>query len=303
MDTFLTDIAEWLVNTILDAFLAILRIIENGLLLTPDVTALPQLRALTTKAVLVVDTVYVLVFLTAGILTMTAGGNEKARYEVKALIPRAIVGFVAAHFSPLFVGKLIEVANAFIRAIAGEKFDRDGAVAAIARLVKAAGKNPAQPVLTAILIGIIVVLLASTVFGLITRVAVLLVLAMLGPFALACYGLPQTERVAVLWWQSIGGCLLTPMVQAFCLQAGAWLLLDPAAMLPFLSIGGDPLQTANLMVVIVLLYATVKVPKLVKQYLVRGAPPHNLVTAVLRTTVVQQGARVIGIPATLRGGK
>jgi hypothetical protein len=49
----------------------------------------------------VVDTVFVLAFTAAGVLTVAAGGDERSRYTVKDLMPRLVVGFIAAHFSPM----------------------------------------------------------------------------------------------------------------------------------------------------------------------------------------------------------
>lgn len=301
MGWLMDQISEWLLAFILSTFQVVFDILENGLLSTPDVTGLPQVTALTGRSVLVVDTAFVLVFTAVAVITMTAGGNERARYETKDLIPRAVVGFIAAHFSPQVISKAIEVTNGLVGAFGSDKIDQSGALGAITAHVKAAGENTTSPLLVAILVAIIVVLLASTAFGLLTRLTVLIVLAAVAPIALAAHALPQTDPIARLWWQSLGGCLAIPALQAFTLQAGAWMLLDPKQMLPFLGIPNDPLAVANLLVVIMLLYVTVKIPKLVKRYVVRGAPPHNLFAAVVRTVVVQQGARAIGVPARIVG--
>lgn len=61
---------------------------------------------------LVVDTVFVLAIVAAGVLTKTSGGDERSRYTVSGLLPRLIVGFVAAHVSQLWCGMLIDLANA-----------------------------------------------------------------------------------------------------------------------------------------------------------------------------------------------
>lgn len=296
------QIVAWLLEFILDTFTTVLRFIETGLLHTPDVTTLPQVRALSDRSVGVVDVVFVLVFTAAAAITMASGGNERARYEVKDLIPRAVVGFVAAHFSPVVISHTIAVTNALVGAFSSEQLDDSGALDAISRQVRVAGSNPSSPLLAALLIAIVAVLLASTAFGLLTRIAVLLVLATIAPIALALHALPQTEGIARLWWQTLLGCLVTPALQAFCLQAGTWMLLDPRHTVPFGGTAGGPTALFNLLVVIMLLYVTVKVPKLVKQYLVRGAPPHNLAAAFVRTVVVNQAARAVGVPARLVGG-
>src|SRR5207244_2525477 len=144
-----------------------------------------------------------------------------------------------------------------------------GALGAVAQHVQAAGSNPQAPLLAAVLIAIITVLLAATALGLLTRFGVLLILAVIAPIALAMHALPQTDPIARLWWRSIGGCLLTPCLQALTLQAGAWMLLDPTRLLPLLGLPADPTETVNLLVVIVLLYTTVKIPALVRRHVTR----------------------------------
>ncbi|MEV8504524.1 conjugal transfer protein TrbL family protein [Actinoplanes sp. NPDC051475] len=302
MGFVMDQIVAWLLKFIVDSFTTILQIIETGLLHTPDVTTLPQVRALSDRSVWVVDVAFVLVFTAAAAITMTSGSNERARYEVKDLIPRAVVGFIAAHFSPVVISQTIAVTNALVGAFSSEQLDDSGALDAISRQVRAAGTEPSSPLLAVLLVAVIAVLLASTAFGLLTRIAILLVLATVAPIALALHALPQTDGIARLWWQTLLGCLVTPALQAFCLQAGTWMLLDPSHTVPFGGAAAGPVSLINLLVVIMLLYVTVKVPKLVKQYLVRGAPPHNLAAAVVRTVVVNQGARAVGIPARLVGG-
>jgi hypothetical protein len=288
----------WLLQVVLTGFLDLLSIIEKGLLVSPDVTGLPQVQALTGKSVWIVDTVFVLAFVATGTLTML-GGSERARYEVKDLLPRLIVAFVAAHFSPLFCGLLIEAANAFTAAVTDQSLGGTGALTAVGRHVQSAASNPQSPLLAAILIAIITVLLANTALGLLTRFGVLLILAVIAPVALAMHALPQTDPIARLWWRSIGGCLVTPCLQALTLQAGTWMLLDPAHLLPMLGLPGDPTGVVNLLVVIVLLYTTVKIPSLVRRHVTRAGGGPNVLGAVVRVVLVQQGSRALGLPRGL----
>ena len=102
---------NWVTTSILNCFDAIFSLIAKGLLITPDVTGLPQVQGLSGKSVWVVDTVFVLAFIAAGALTITAGGDERARYTAKDLAPRLVVGFIAAHFSQIFASQAITLAN------------------------------------------------------------------------------------------------------------------------------------------------------------------------------------------------
>lgn len=300
-DTFsiagaMNGIAAWLLQQIVDAFLAIVKVIEHALLVSPNVTGLPQVQALTGRSVLIVDAVFVLVFVAAGTLIMIGGGDERARYTLKDLLPRAIVGFVAAHFTPLLLSTLIRLANGVTAGLTSQELDSADGLQAMATQVKAAATNPASPLLTAILIGIITALLATTAFALVSRFAGLLVLAAVAPIALALHALPQTDPVAKLWWQAVAGCLSIPILQAFTLQAGAWMLLDPQHMLPMLGLPADPGATANLLIVIVLLWTTVRIPNLVGRYLATGQR-QSVLGMVVRVLVVQQGTRALGTVA------
>jgi len=95
---------QWIATAVLACFDALFGAIGRVLLITPDVTSLPVVQALTGRATWIVDTVFVLAFVTAGILVMVAGGDEQSRYTVKDLAPRLVVGFISAHFSPLLCG-------------------------------------------------------------------------------------------------------------------------------------------------------------------------------------------------------
>src|SRR3954467_3954697 len=128
MGFVLDQIIQWLIAALLACLDGLFAVIKGALLITPDVTGLPQVQALTGRSIWVVDTVFVLAFVAAGALTMAAGGDERARYTTKDLLPRCIVGFVTAHFSQLIAGKLIELANAFTAALTAQDFNGDGAL-------------------------------------------------------------------------------------------------------------------------------------------------------------------------------
>ncbi|MDZ5447938.1 hypothetical protein U2F26_35510, partial [Micromonospora sp. 4G57] len=68
MGFVLNQILDWLAAAILATLDALFGVISSALLITPNVTALPQVQALTGRSVLVVDTVFVLAFVAAGVL-------------------------------------------------------------------------------------------------------------------------------------------------------------------------------------------------------------------------------------------
>jgi len=73
------------------------------------------------------------------------------------------------------------------------------------------------------------------------------------------------------------------------------MLLDPNAALPTLGIPNDPLAMANLFVVLVLLWTTVKIPGLVRQYVIQGGRGNNFLGMIVRVVLVQQIGRSIGL--------
>ncbi|WP_328851257.1 hypothetical protein OG994_25830 [Micromonospora globbae] len=299
---FLFDqILDWLATAILAALDALLGVISSALLITPNVTGLPQVQALTGRSVLVVDTVFVLAFVAAGVLTMTAGGSESTRYTVKDLIPRLIVGFVAAHFSQLWCGRLIDLANALTGALTTREGDSDGALRAI-RTHVAAGQDEMAALLFVVCAAIIAVLLAATALSVIVRFAIVLVLTAFAPLALACHALPHTDPVARLWWRSYTGVLAVPVVQGFTLYAGQWMLTDPQHLLPVLGLPVEPGGVLNLFVVMAMLWTTLRVPALMRRYVAApgsGGRGVNMLGAAVRVIVVQQVTR--SIPGLGRG--
>jgi hypothetical protein len=303
MGFVLNQILDWFAKLLLDSLTALIGAITHVLLLTPDVTALPQVQALTGRSIWIVDTVFVLVFLAAGVLTMVAGGNEKTRYTVKDLLPRCIVGFVAAHFSQLIAGRMVELANALTGALTDTDFTNDGALRAIKNDLVTA-QDQTGGMLFLVCLAIILFLLTATACSMIARFAVAIVLTAAAPLALACHALPMTDPVARLWWRSYVGLLAVPLVQAFVLFAGQWMLLDPHAMLPALGLPPDPGGVLNLFVVMVMLWTTVRVPGLMRRYITSGGGRNgNMLGAVVRVVVVQQltrGLRIPGVTAAAR---
>ncbi len=300
MGWLLDQILDWLTAAILGCLDALFGVISSALLVTPNVTGLPQVQALTDRSVLVVDTVFVLAFVAAGVLTMTAGGSESSRYTVKDLLPRLIVGFITAHFSQLWCGTLIDLANALTAALTTTNGDSDGALQAI-RTHITGGQDKTSLLLFVICVAIIAVLLAATAFSVIVRFAVVLVLTAAAPLALACHALPQTDPVARLWWRSYLGVLAVPVVQGFTLYTGQWMLTDSQHLLPVLGLPVEPGGLINLFVVMVMLWTTLRVPSLMRRYVTTGTGGRGgtMLGAAVRVLLVQQVTR--SVPGLGRG--
>jgi hypothetical protein len=287
----LNHIMSWLIGRIVDSFQALFTVVLKLLSATPNVTTLPQVQTLTARTTTVLDVVFVLAFFAAGVLTMVAGGNERLRYTAKDLLPRLVVGFTAAHLSPVLIGKLISVVDAVTGALGAGRPGRLGAFAAIrSEVTDGDAANNIGPLLFAILAALITFLVAAVAFTYLTRIAVLIVLAIAAPLALACHGLPHTDGVARLWWRSVLGCLAVPLLQAITLQAGQTVMLDPhAAGQLFGEPGGGLL---SLLVTIVLLWLAVRIPGLVRRYVMRSGGGSGAGHFV-RVVVIGQGMRLL----------
>ncbi|TQS42822.1 hypothetical protein [Cryptosporangium phraense] len=288
----LNQILSWLFDAVLAALDAVIELISDALLVTPELTSLPQVQALTGRSVTVVDTVFVLVFLAAGVLTMIAGGEETTQYTVKDLVPRAVVGFLAAHFSQLLCGRAITLANAVCGALSDQNVDRSFGVAALRQHLRA-GNNPGVMLLLLVIVVLVIVLVVSIAFGLITRFGVLFILTAAAPLALACHALPHTDPVARLWWRSYLGVLAVPVLQAFTLAAGQWMLTDIRHILPDLPWSGGSATILNLLVVLVLLWTTQRIPSLVRRYVSAGGRPPNAWGTVVRVLAVRRVAGML----------
>jgi hypothetical protein len=288
---------DWLSQLLLGCLDALLGAITDVLLLTPDVTALPQVQALAGRSVWIVDVVFVLVFLSAGLLMVISGDSERARYTIKDLLPRCVVGFVAAHFSQLIAGQLIALANAVTGALTGDGLDQTRAVQAIRADLDAA-RDVTGGLLFVVCLVMIVFLFAGAAFSLIVRFTLALVLTAGAPIALAFHALPQTDGIARAWWRAFLGVLAVPTCQGFVLFAAQWMLLDPGALLPQLGLpASEPGGVLNLFVVVVLLWLTVRVPALLHRYAGPGARAASRTGTMLRLIAVQQLAR--GVRAVL----
>jgi hypothetical protein len=292
MGWVLDQVLDWLTKAILACLTTIFDLITDVLLTAPKVTGLPQVQALTGRSVWIVDTVFVLAFVAAGVLVTVAGG-EHSRYTVKDLLPRLVVGFTAAHFSRLACDQLVDLANALTAAVSDGDPDGGGAFTAI-RTHLAAAQDRTVPLLFLVLVLVITVLVVTAAFQMIGRFVALLVMTSVAPLALACHALPQTDGLARLWWRAYGGCLAIPVAQAFFLTAGEQTLLDPATMLPVFGLPVEPGGTLNLLVVVVMLWTTVKIPGLLARWAGQaGRGTSSMLGAVVRVVVVQQLTRTV----------
>lgn len=291
---------SWLGKAVAAAIQAVWKLLAATLLTSPDVTVLPQVRTVSRQSLLVVDAVYMLIVLTAAVLVMTHE-TLQVRYGLGDLAPRIVIGFTGANLATPACRGLIEVANALTTGLTSNPLDA-GNGRQLGATIASAISRPTGPtgllvILIAVLVAALTVLLLA---GALVRIGVLVILTGIAPVALACLGLPQLDGVARLWWRSMLATLGTVTVQAFALHTGLLVFLSPSANLPALGLPSDPLGIINLLLVVCLLWTTVRVPKLMARY--AGSSGNNRApgAVLIRAVLVQSLMRATRLPLRLR---
>jgi hypothetical protein len=299
-DWMLNDIVKWLLaKAVLASLHALWGLLASTAFTSPDVTVLPQVAAITSKSQTVVNVSFVLAIITAGITVMTHESIQ-IRYGVGELAPRLVVGFIASHFSTPLCRNLIETANALTRALTGEGVGSQDSFAHLLRVITDAMNDPDNAFLLAVVGLILAGLTAMLLVTWLVRLGVLIVLVGIAPLALACHATPYTDGVARLWWRSILGLLATVLLQALALYTTLDIFLRPDANLPAL---GLPKENGilNLLIVVCLLWAVVKIPGLMRRYVTGGGSQTNVLGLMVRMALVQPLTRMI--PGLGRGGR
>lgn len=296
----MSGLLAWLAGQVVDLLGALVELFTIGVFTSPDVTVLPQVQALAGKSALVVNAAFVLAIITAAIVVMTSSTIE-SRYTVKELIPRLVVGWVMSNMALPICAALIEIANSLVVAMVGTT---KAPATEVINMVKAhltASSDQANALLILAICVVIAVLLVMFLFSYLVRISLLVILAGVAPVALACYALPYTQPAASLWWRSMLGSLSTAVLQGICFNSGLQLLLDPQSSLPVL-IGVPGSDVVNLLLVLVILWTTVKVPGLMRKY-VTGKGGANMGGVLVRAVLIQAVTRKIPLGRVARGGR
>ncbi|MGC5054856.1 hypothetical protein ACLQ2S_25800 [Micromonospora sp. DT48] len=287
----LDRVLEWIAARVADVIDALWRLLSWAFLVVPDVTALPQVQTISTRALFIANTCYVVAIVACGVVVM-GRDSVQARYGVAELAPRLLIGVIGANFAMPMCRELIALGNALIQALIGESVTTDGSLDQLRRTIVDALTNPANALLTLVIGVVIAVLAAMIMVGWVLRLGLLVILAGLAPAALSCHATPWTEPAAKLWWRAFLGVFATVGGQGIALHAGLTVFVSPTANLPALGLPNDPTGTLNLFIVCCLLLAVTRIPGLVRRY-VTGGQSRNVVGAFVRVAVVQQLGRAL----------
>ncbi|GAA4259911.1 hypothetical protein GCM10022255_086510 [Dactylosporangium darangshiense] len=304
-DQIIGPILTWFAETVIGALNALWELLSATAFVSPDVTELPQVTAFASTSLGIVNTVYVLAFLWTGILVM---GRDTIQSQVGPgeLIPRLVIGLIAANFAIPLCSTIIGLANSFTAALTSQDITAPGSMQQLRNTTVSAlsDRNGASPVsFLLLLIGLLIAVLTGTLLvQWILRLGVLIVAVGIAPIALALHGTPQTEGAAKLWWRTILGTLGIVVLQAVALHTTLQIFLNPDSNLRVLGLpipGGEPNAIMNLFIVLCLLFGVVKIPGLMRRYITQSRP--NAMGTILRVVLVQQLTR--GISRAFGGGK
>jgi hypothetical protein len=296
------SIVNWVAKVIVGGLDILWNLLAATVFVSPDVTVLPQVKAISGTSLAIVNTVYVLAILWMAILVM-GRDTIQSRYGPGELIPRLVIGLIGANLAMPLCSQLIGLANALTTALTSQDITSPGSMQQMRTIVTGSladqnGTDPASFLL--VLIGLVIaVMVGMLLVQWIVRLGVLIVAVGVAPIALALHGTPQTEPAAKLWWRTMLGTLGTVVIQAVTLHTTLTTFLNPQANLPALGLPGDPGVVMNLLIVLCLLWAILKIPSMMRRYVTKSSP--SQAGMILRVVLIQQLTRGLS-RAVSRGG-
>ena len=257
----------WFRDLVASALNPTLDLVGRSVLATPDLTAPGgRVRELWRTSAALANTAYVLLVVAGGLLLM-AHESLQTRYTVKDVAPRLVVGILASNLSLLVVGHAIQLTNALSAALLGQGVPPEH----VSATLKAVLAPPLDdPDLLLVLVALVVVVLALVLVGCyVVRVALLVLLVVAAPLALACHALPQTEELAQWWWRALAACLGVQIGQSLALITALRVFFQ-ADRAQVVGLGGGRL--VDLLVAVCLLWLLVRIPAWAGRMVFAGRP-------------------------------
>ncbi|MYT33603.1 MULTISPECIES: hypothetical protein [unclassified Streptomyces] len=245
--------------------------LADTLLATPDVTQHADVKRLWKATLGITVGIYVL-FVTAGGITVMGYETVQTRYALKQILPRLLLGIVAATSSLTVMSKAVILSNALAHAIMATDL-ADAGQGMVERVLPFALFKVAGLKLYLLLLAIMMIaLLLAVMIGFMVRAAVLALVAVCGPLALACHAHPLTDPIARLWWRALAGCLVIQVAQSITFVLALRLFFAPGA-----STLGIPKadQLGTLLAGLGLFWVLFKIPGWTMQVILRGTPAHS----------------------------
>ncbi|WP_410645315.1 hypothetical protein [Amycolatopsis sp. lyj-346] len=232
----------------------LLDLLGKTLLATPEPDQLPGLGAIWVGSWHILLTAYVVLVLLAGLIIM-GYQTLQARYTVKELAPRLVVGFLAGTLSLFLATKGIQIANAVSTAVLGIGADPAEMTRSLITMVQ--GSLHGGGLFLGILgLGLVAMLLVLLVVFIVRVIATVLLIAA-APFVLMFHALPHTEGIAYWWWKGTGCVLAIQVGQSLTLVVTVRIFFAPGG---FTIFGPSLSALMNLLLCIALFYVLIKIP-------------------------------------------
>ena len=204
----------WFRGLVTSALNPVLALLGRTVLATPAVTGIGRVAQLWGVTLGIADAFFVLLALVGGAVVMSHE-TLQTRYGFKEIVPRLVVGVIAANASLAVAGLAIRLADAFSGAFVGGGVNPTDAAGVLSRLV---ASSLAGGGMFLVLLGLIAAILAVVLLAVyVIRVALVILLVVSAPVLLACHALPQTEGLARLWWRGLAAALGVQVAQSVVL--------------------------------------------------------------------------------------
>ncbi|MFG1924360.1 hypothetical protein [Cryptosporangium sp. NPDC048952] len=254
----------------------VLRVVATLLVATPSVTDSALVRGLWGGNAVLANSLLVL-FVVAGGFVVASQETLQTQTGLREIAPRVVLAAVLVNCSLIIAREAIALTNAISSGVLGQGVDEDAAAESIHAAIGGNGPDLLGALFGLVALVLLIVLVATYV----VRVGVLLVLLVLAPLMLLCHALPQTERLAALWWRAFLACLGVQIVHAVVLLFAVGLLLTPTGP-RLLGVPLTPDGWLQQLLLIVVLWLMIRVPFYARQLVFSGNGGRGLVSQVVR---------------------
>jgi hypothetical protein len=220
--------SEWFADqVVLPGVDPLLRLLGGTVLAAPDPSCMPAMVELwqSTRGVAVA---LFGVLVLAGSLLVMGQGTVQARYGLRELIPRMLIGFAAANLSLWLIGQAVTAANALTTAVLGG-VDPQATATALRDLITNADQREGGLWLIFVVAAFLVIVV-FIVIGYVMRLALLAILTVAAPLALSCHALPGLDRLAAWWWRALVATLGAQFAQALTFVIALRVFLAPGGL-------------------------------------------------------------------------
>lgn len=244
-----------------------------------------------------------LLLITVGAIWVMTHETLQTTVSLKQLTPRIIIGFVAMEMSVRILSWVIAHTNAAVNAILAVGFGgiSSDKIADTLRHVADEGSHGRSWMIVTLTVGLLV-MVTLLLIGLVSRTLVLMLLAITGPFALACHALPATEIIAKTWWKALAACAASAIAQALVLVLWFRLFFDGEnRVVNPLNMPESLAQYADMLLILALLWVmhkAISIP-MKKAFASTGGSPLGPIGSLARGIIM---AKTFGLAGGVTGG-